>query len=314
MATVDLLKTQLQFIRTLEQQGKSDNTVKNYRADLHAFNKFLTERQRPLVLKNLPSAQVQEYAGHLEKTYGSPNSIRRRVQTLRMYFDFLVREHGFPTNPIKQIQAAPKVLDLPSPPPFKELVRVHNWLGERGKALPGLEGLLAKRNQLILWLVYEAGLKVSDLARLELQDLIPDKKEGMRVLVRPPKRDPYSIPVGAGLKKFFQSYMAELEASWPHQASPRFALFNANPHRILSGSLSPRGSELVFEELRRSLKLDITPRSVRQAAVFRWMTLKTEESQIREWLGVAPDYDLGLYNKVFHQGKTTPIYLDLPHA
>ena len=267
-----------------------------------------------MVLKTFPLAQVHEYQGHLQKTYGSPNSIRRRVQALRLFFDFLVQKHDFPDNPIKMMAVAPKVLEKPTPVPFKDIIKLKEWLENRIAASSGLEKLLSMRNLLVVMLVYESGIKVSDLARLELSDLIDDKKNsGLRVMVRPPKRDPYSIPVSAGLKKFFQAYRAELEDNWRSAEKPNFVLFNANPHRILAGSLSPRGTELVFEEIRRQLKIEITARTLRQAAVFRWMCLKTGEGQIKEWMGVAPDYDLGLYLEVFNH-KNPPLYLDLPHA
>lgn len=308
---IDLLKTQGQFLKDLQSQGKSPNTLKNYRADLQAFNKFLTERSRPLTLKSFPLPQALEYQGYLEATYGSPNSIRRRVQALRLYFDFLVVKHAWPDNPIKQMAVAPKVLDRPAPVPFKDLIRWKNHLEERAKNSKGLERLSALRNLMVLRLIYEAGLKVSDLARLELSDMLEEKK-GMRVLVRPDKRDPYSIPVSLELKKFFQEYREALQKAWPDKDEPTFVLFNANPHRILGGALSPRGTELVFEEARRSLKIDITARNLRQACVFRWMCLQITPSQIKEWLGVAPDYDMGLYVDVFNKDK--PLFLDLPHA
>lgn len=310
--SIDLIKTQLQFLKDLEIKGKSPNTLKNYRADLQVFNKFLSEHKRPMTLKSFPLAQVHEYQGHLQKTYGSPNSIRRRVQALRLYFDFLVQRHDFPDNPIKQMAVAPKLLEKPTPVPFKDIIKLKDWLEARISVTEGLERLLSMRNLLVVLLVYESGIKVSDLARLELSDVIDDKK-GLRVLVKPPKRDPYSIPVSLGLKQFFHLYRTELTELWPNRERPKFALFNANPHRILAGSLSPRGTEMVFEEFRRQLKIDITARNLRQAAVFRWMCLKTSEGQIKEWLGVAPNYDLALYLEVFNQ-KDPPLYLDLPYA
>lgn len=310
---IDLIKTQLQFLKDLESKGKSDNTLKNYRADLQVFNKFLAEHKRPMMMKGFTLTQVQEYHGHLQRTYGSPNSIRRRVQALRLYFDFLVQRHDFPDNPIKQMPVAPKVLDKPAPVPFKDILKLKALLEERAQTSQGLERLLNLRNLLVTLLIYEAGVKVSDLARLELTDLIDDRKEGMRVLIRPPKRDPYSIPVSAGLRAFFHLYRDELRKGWPGRDSPRFALFNANPYKILAGSLSPRGTEMVFEEFRRLLKNEITARNLRQACVFRWLCLKVSEGQIKEWLGVAPDYDMSLYLDVFQQ-KDSPLFLDLPYA
>jgi len=308
---IDLIVTQQEFLKQLKTQGKSFNTLKNYRADLEAFNKFLTQHKRPLSLKTFTPKEAQEYASFLENTYGSPNSIRRRVQALRLYFDFLVGRHSFPLNPIKQMPVAPKLLEKPTPPSFKDLVRVQDTLLKLTLAETGLSLLLAQRNLLIFALIYESGLKVSDLSRLEISDILVDKK-GPRVLVRPDKREPYSIPLSAGFGDMYRAYKTNLNEHWNLALKPTRLFFNANPFKILSGSLSPRGIELIFETLREKTKTDITARNLRQACVFRWMNLMTPTSQIKERLGVAPDYDMALYNEVFNTQK--PIYLDIPYA
>ncbi|MBY0515966.1 MAG: site-specific integrase [Bacteriovoracaceae bacterium] len=310
---IDLVKTQQQFIKNLEMSGKSFNTIKNYRADLQVFNRFLASHKRSMTLKTFTVTQVQEYAGFLEKTYGSPNSIRRRVQALRLFFDFLVREHKFPDNPIKLVPVAAKLLEKPTPPSFKDLIRLKDSLRNRINKLEGLERLMNLRNLLVVAMIYETGIKVSDLARLEMSDILPDK-HGLRLLVRPLKREPYSIPLSSNFKTLWNEYMSEFKIHWPGPGEIRYVLFNANPHRILSGSLSPRGTELFFEEVRKILKIEVTARTVRQACVFKWMAAQIGESQIKEWLGVAPDYDLSLYNQAFNATKETPVYLDLNYA
>ena len=310
---IDLLKTQQDFIDELTRAGKSFNTIKNYRADLQVFNKFLTQFKRPLTLKTFTITQVQEYTGFLDKTYGSPNSIRRRVQALRLYFDYLVIHHNFPDNPIKLVPVAPKLLEAPTPVPFKDLVKLTAHLLTRRDQLLGLERLIVFRNLIIVALIYETGIKVSDLARLELSDVLPDKS-GLRLLVRPPKREPYTIPLSSHFKALWKDYKAELTTLWPGPGEPSFVLFNANPHRILSGTLSPRGTELFFEEARKLLKIEITARSLRQACVFRWMCEHVSEGQIKEWLGVAPDYDISLYVSAFTATKSVPVYLELSYA
>lgn len=310
---IDLIQTQHQFLQKLEHAGKSFNTIKNYRADLEAFNKFLALKKRPMTMKAFTLTQVQEYTGFLNETYGSPNSIRRRVQALRLYFDFLVTEHSFPDNPIKLVPVAAKVLEKPKPVSFKDIIRVKDHLLLRAEKLSGLERLMTLRNLMIVALIYEAGVKVSDLARLELSDVLPDR-QGLRLLIRPSKREPYSIPLSSGMKELFKNYLQELKVNWKLEQEVQYVLFNANPHCILSGSLSARGIELFFEEIRKTLKLEITARNLRQATVFRWMCLKVSEGQIKEWLGVAPDYDLSLYIAAFNETKPSPLYLDLTYA
>ena len=75
-------------------------------------------------------------------------------------------------------------------------------------------------------------------------------------------------------------------------------LFNANPYSILSGGLSARGLETIFKEYRRRLHLTIlTPKSLRQACIFKWLTLRIKAPLIKEWMGVAPSYSMKLYEE-----------------
>ena len=59
--------------------------------------------------------------GFLEKKYSSINSRRRKLQTLRLFFDFLVENEAYPENPIKKIASAPKSLLPPAPTTYPEI-------------------------------------------------------------------------------------------------------------------------------------------------------------------------------------------------
>jgi site-specific recombinase XerD len=291
----NLLEKQQEFLNILQNQGKSFNTVKNYKADLQCFNHFLLSKQEHLKIKSFSSTQAQEYSRYLDNKYGSPNSVRRRVQALRLFFDFLLKENLFPDNPIKQMAVAPKVLDFPTPPSFEKIHHVYKILKERKDNSSGLNLLVASRNLVVFHLVYGAGLKVSDLALLKLSSVQKDQKQ-FRVIVEHPKRDPYSVPLPEifnqdflSYKKLFQESLKTLDKDIDH------LFFNANPYRILAGGLSPRGTELFFEELRNELKTEITAKSLRQACIFKWLNQNINHSTIKEWMGVTPNYTLDLY-------------------
>jgi site-specific recombinase XerD len=291
----NLLEKQLEFLKILESQGKSFNTVKNYKADLQCFNHFLIKKQEHLKLQSFSSTQAQEYSRYLDEKYGSPNSVRRRVQALRLFFDFLLKENLFPENPIKQMAVAPKVLDFPTPPTFGEIMRTYQILCRRKKESEGLSHLVASRNLIVFHLIYGAALKVSDMALLKLSSIQKDQKQ-FRVLVEHPKRDPYSVPLPEifnqdflEYKKLYTNYLKSEDKEIDH------LLFNANPYRILAGGLSPRGTELFFEDLRKEMKTDMTAKSLRQGSIFKWLNQKINHSTIKEWMGVTPSYSLDLY-------------------
>jgi len=307
----NLIDKQHEFLRLLEKQGKSYNTVKNYKADLQCFNKFLVAKQEHLKIRSFSSVQVQEYAHYLDQKYSSSNSVRRRVQALRLFFDYLLGQDLFPENPLKKMAVSPKVLDLPEPTPFPEVLKIYRLLKDREKSHEGLTQLVHSRNVIIFHLIYGAGLKVSDLAELSFESILKDKAN-YRVLVEHPKRDPYSIPLPASFSDDFQ-FFQELRANYFKIQGMEInqLLFNANPYKILSGGLSPRGTELFFEELRRHLKTEITAKSLRQSCIFKWLNMSINHSTIKEWLGVTPNYSLELYLEEMKKDPSGLVFQDI---
>lgn len=308
---INLLDKQHEFLRTLEQQGKSFNTVKNYKADLQCFNTFLIDKQQHLKLKSFSTTQVQEYSLYLDNKYDSPNSVRRRVQALRLFFDFLLSQDLFPENPLKKMAVSPKVLDNPEPTPFPEVIKTYKLLKKRVEESEGLTELVHARNVIIFHLIYGSGLKVSDLAKLSFGGILKDKN-GFRVLVEHPKRDPYSIPLPQIFNKDFQFYKTKLQE---HQKTNDLdigeLLFNANPYKILSGGLSPRGTELFFEDLRKILKTDMTAKSLRQSCIFKWLNMNVPHVTIKEWLGVTPSYSLELYLEELKKDPSGKVFKEI---
>jgi site-specific recombinase XerD len=303
----NLLDQQNEFIKILTHQGKSFNTIKNYKADLRCFNAFLLDKQKDLKMKAFTSAQVNEYSQYLDAKYGSPNSVRRRVQALRLFFDYLLERNLFPENPLKKMAVSPKVLDNPEPTPFKEVIDTYKLLKKRFDDTEGLQKLVNSRNLVIFHLIYGAGLKVSDLAKLHFSSILKDSK-GFRVLVEHPKRDPYSVPLPSVFLKDFQDYKSLYQEK---DLEIDELLFNANPYKILSGGLSPRGIELFFEELRRHLKNEMTAKSLRQSCIFKWLNMNINHATIKEWLGVTPNYSLELYLEEFKKDPVALVYKDL---
>ena len=47
--------------------------------------------------------------------------------------------------------------------------------------------------------------------------------------------------------------------------------------------------------------LKLTPKSLRQACVFKWLQQGINDNQIKEWMGVAPSYSLKLYKEHINQ-------------
>lgn len=307
----NLIDKQQDFLSLLKSQGKSFNTIKNYKADLHCFNNFLIDKQQHLKIRSFTSTQVTEYSKFLDDKYGSPNSVRRRVQALRLFFDYLLGQNLFPDNPLKKMAVSPKVLDNPEPTPFPQVIKIYQLLKKRTEETEGLSQLVSLRNVVLFHLIYGAGLKVSDISILPFESVIKDQKN-YRILVEHPKRDPYSIPLPEIFNQDFLKYKTAYQSYLRDQDMDFGDLFfNANPYKILSGGLSSRGIELFFEEIRKHLKTDITAKSLRQSCVFKWLNASIDHATIKEWLGVTPGYSLELYLEELKKDPVKLVFKDL---
>ena len=296
----NLLELQGAFYNHLKQKGRSINTLKNYKTDLQCFNTFLQQEKQKLDIFKMDIPHVEEYGAYLQRKYNSDNSRRRRVQALRLFFDFLLEKNMVRSNPVRQIPTSPKFLDDPHPTSMVDLKTLWHFLLEENCSSNSISRLLAKRNKVIVLLIYSGGLKVSDLSSLKVgQILLPSKEdEPAKVLINPTKRDPYTVPLCQAFTPVYQDYINDLNLQKSKQnITFNQVLFNANPYSILSGGLSSRGIEVIFEEWRNKLMVEITAKTLRQSCIYLWLQRRNPDSLIKEWMGVAPSYSLKLYKK-----------------
>lgn len=291
----NLATWQKDFFSHLEKQGRSRNTLKNYRTDLECFNNYLKKENLELGVADFNMPQIEDYGKYLQEKYSSDNSRRRRVQALRIFFDFLVSNNVYESNPVRKLPTSPKFLDIPRPTPFVDVKTLWSYILEETKSPSKMMRLLALRNQVAVTFIFGAGLKVSDLSGLKRDQVIIEGDEA-RVMVYHPKRDPYTVPLPKVFVPVYKEYIEFLEVM---KAECRLEfdeiLFNANPYRILSKGLSPRGLEIIFEDFRKKLMLVLTPKSLRQACIFKWLHQGHSDNLIKEWMGVSPSYSLKLY-------------------
>lgn len=294
----ELFALEQEFYSNLRTQGKSQNTLKNYKTDLDCFNYYLNSEYASVEVKNFDEDLVSNYGKYLEKKYTSDNSRRRRVQALRIFFDFLLNKGLVLSNPVRKLPTSPKFLDIPRPTPYEDVKKLWTFMVEESHSQDKIQELLSKRNQILFLLIFGAGLKVSDLSDLQIKDItIPTEADELpRVLIRHPKRDAYTVPLPKIFEKVYANYLLILE-EMKNKSQITFdnLLFYANPYRIISGSLSARGIEIIFEDYRNKLGITLTPKSLRQGCIFKWIHQEKNPTLIKEWLGLAPSYDFKLY-------------------
>ena len=161
------------FLRHLQdEKNASVHTIRNYRIDLVSFlTYFRTARGPDFDLKALTPLDLRAF---LSSLYGksAKTSIARRLAALRSFYRYLYRK-GLVTSDIDA--------RVPSPRAEKRLPR-HLSLSEveRLIASPETTSPMGLRNRAILELLYSTGLRVAELASLNVSDLtaFPDGEGG----------------------------------------------------------------------------------------------------------------------------------------
>lgn len=284
------------FIRRQSISGKKENTLKNYRTDLLCFLNYLQEVQQHDNISHFQLSHLLEYGQYLKARFKSDNSRRRRVQTLRIFFDYLVEQELVKENYVRQIPVSPKFVDIPKPTPLKDIHLIWKYyLKDQIEDKNSLKYLVKMRNQLIFLLIYTGGLKVAELSVMQIDHIVSGANP--RVLLFPKKGEPYSVPLHKSFHGLFVTYKKLLESlQEKHDIFFPEVFFYANPYKIISGGISPRGLELLFKELRNKLEITLlTPKSLRMACIYTWIHQRHSEDTIKTWLGVAPSYSLARY-------------------
>lgn len=150
------------------ERNASPYTVRNYTTDLLGFFHFLQERGLDS-LKEVDKTVLRDYLSYLMARRFVRASIARKLSAIRSFYRYLLREEIISTNPIATT-ASPK-LDKRLPlfltiDEAKRLVEA-----------PDLTTPQGQRNRAFLELLYASGLRVSELANLNLEQITLDTRE-----------------------------------------------------------------------------------------------------------------------------------------
>ncbi len=151
------------FLRFLQVERRASvNTIAGYRRDLLQFADFLaeTEKTETAMLAQFSRPAVRRFLSQLYSQKQSARTVARKLASLRAFARFLIREQAIDTNPALNI-ASPKIKRaIPSVLSRQEMKALLQ--------LPDVETFEGLRDLLILELFYATGMRVSELAFLQL--------------------------------------------------------------------------------------------------------------------------------------------------
>ncbi len=145
------------------EAGHSAHTIENYLRDLRRFVQFsATRKAREPTSVN--RTLLRDFVFLLKDLGLSPATIRRQVSALHTYFGFLIGEGLLTDDPSDRLETPKRWRTLPE---VLSVAEVEAMLGS-----PSADQPLGWRDRALVELGYGAGLRVSELCTLAVQDLI----------------------------------------------------------------------------------------------------------------------------------------------
>lgn len=260
-----------EFLRHLSLElNRSRQTVRAYEADLRGFNDFLYKSGAPMgdtgffIASRVSSADVREWMASLSEEGLSAPSIRRKMQSLRAFFRFLVKRGEIGCNPASSVPLPKLSRKLPSIATHADVSRTIR------EAAPGLEALA-------LEMLYGCGLRRSELLAIDDTDINPYSRE-LKVLGKGGKHR--VIPLPAPLLERIEAWQAERDTLYPDIPHPR-PLFVTSRGRMSASTLY----SMVRKALGQSAAEKKSPHTLRHSFATQLLNSGADINSVKSLLG-----------------------------
>jgi len=264
------------FITYLESERQySPETVKAYREDLAAFQKFLVDTGDNTDLLLVSKLDVQVYLSQLYDEHKARTTIARKISSLRSFYDFLIREDLVKVNPFAYVTLKKRSQPLPRFFYEKEMTALFKAAGENP------DPVLAKRDSAILEVLYATGIRVSELCGLTLNAVDFD---GQLMLIHGKGNKERYVPFGHYAKDALQTYLKVAREPLMQKYHKTHEVVFINHY---GDPITSTGVEYVLNQMidRSSLTGDIHPHMLRHTFATHLLNHGADLRTVQELLG-----------------------------
>jgi len=276
MADVSFEKALADFLDSLASERRaSRHTVAAYRRDLVQLGKFLVDKRgENVVVRSIDVYLLRGWLGTLARVV-TPASVARKIAAVKAFFRYLHRRALVLRDPAAEL-ASPRVRKpLPT---FLGVDAAREVVESPDRETPS-----GRRDRALLEVLYGSGLRVSELAGLDLVDV---DFRAATVRVRGKGNKERVAPLGRAAVRAVESYL-ELRLSLPRPG--------AAPHRTAL-FLSTRGARMGVRQVQLLVhrygalgagRADLHPHALRHTCATHMLEGGADLRAIQELLGHA---------------------------
>lgn len=185
------------FLEYLHYEKKySKHTVHSYNNDLTQFFDYIKSQDESIKLEEINYQLVRAWISELMANKIAPRSVNRKLSSLKTFFKYLQKQGGVKRNPLSKISGPKTPKRLPVFVDEGQMETLFNDL----KFEENFEG---QRDKLILDLLYQTGVRRSELASLKETD-VDLFNSSIKVLGKRNKER--IIPISLSLKRNLEEY------------------------------------------------------------------------------------------------------------
>ncbi len=158
-----------EFINDFEEylkgeRGYSEHTVLNYTNDIFDFKEFLISENLASSLISVRRDRVaRNFIAHLDSKGFSGKSIKRKISSLKSFYNYLLTEEIVATNIFNSVTPPKAERRLPKFVHEEEMQVLFDSINTKTD--------LGMRNLLVLEMMYGSGIRVSELCKLTIEDI-----------------------------------------------------------------------------------------------------------------------------------------------
>lgn len=270
------------FLESLAaEKGYSPHTLRAYRhnllemtafvADLSSWTATDTQRLGKVQLAEVDTLQIRRYLAHLHQQ-NKKTTVARKLSAIRSFFRYLYKHRIVPENPVENLHPPKHGKSMPTYLTVDDMFRLLDTI----KPI----GVLGLRNKAIIETLYSSGVRVSELAGLNVGDV--DTGSGLiRVLGKGGKER--IVPIGTKAIDAIGAYRDVLiqEVGIGREVDGAMFLNKDN------GRLTTRSISRVVDKLARAcgLAVPVSPHALRHSFATHLLDGGADLRAVQELLG-----------------------------